>query len=242
MVDTESAKEFLKEVSMQVSPDELKAISENLEIKSRYFRSRLDAGSIGKLSEQDIQQLLRAVFATRRKAVQILEQFPAPSLQTWMADLLHGEQAIQHRFQQFFDRLEGLDEAIRFDLAGELLHFSFPDRYWLWSRWMWDPKVNTGALPLVTDDDVDLSAPSMGEMYLQVGKAVTFIHEVGDAAGFQRIERSMFGTNVFLCSVYVVYTYTVLRMRMTQEFNKVVPGLPEFTRRLLGVHRMEEYL
>jgi hypothetical protein len=68
------------------------------------------------------------------------------------------------------------------------------------------------------------------------------VHEVGDAAGFQRIERSLFGTTVFLCSVYAVYSYTVLRMRMTQEFNKVVPGLPELTRRLLGVHRMEEYL
>ena len=42
--------------------------------------------------------------------------------------------------------------------------------------------------------------------------------------------------NCFLCSVYVVYAYTVLKMRMTQEFNKVMPGLPEFSRRLLGVY------
>ena len=42
---------------------------------------------------------------------------------------------------------------------------------------------------------------------------------------------------MYLCCVYIVYAYTVLRMRMTQEFNKVMPGLPEFCRRLLGVHR-----
>jgi len=29
-------------------------------------------------------------------------------------------------------------------------------------------------------------------------------------------------------------------MRMTQEFNKVMPGLPEFSRRLLGVYKLEE--
>jgi hypothetical protein len=28
-------------------------------------------------------------------------------------------------------------------------------------------------------------------------------------------------------------------MRMTQEFNKVVPDLPDLVRRLLGVYRME---
>ena len=55
---------------------------------------------------------------------------------------------------------------------------------------------------------------------------------------FSKISRSIFGTDVFLCSVYVIYVYTVLRMRMTQEFNRVMPDLPEFCRRLLGVHRL----
>ncbi len=242
IVDTESAKEFLREVSASVSPGELAAICENLDTKSRFFQRRLGAGAIEKLTGPEIHQILRAVFATRRKAASILEQFPAPSLQTWMTELLHGEQPVQRRFQQFFDRLEGLDENTRFDLAGELLHYTFPDRYWLWNRWMWDPKTRTGALPLVTTEDADLSAPGFGDMYLKVGNAIAFVHEVGDAAGFQRIDRSLFGTTVFLCSVYAVYSYTVLRMRMTQEFNKVVPGLPELTRRLLGVHRMNEYV
>lgn len=242
IVDTESAREFLKEVSEQIAPDELKAICESLETKSRFFQSRLGPAVIGQLNGPEIHRLLRSVFATRRKAAQIVDQFSAERLQTWMAELMYGEQAIQHRFQQFFDRLEGLDEACRYDLAGELLHYTFPERYWLWNRWMWDPRVNTGALPLLTTEDFRLEAPNMGEGYLNVGRAIAFVHEVGDAAGFQRIERSLFGTTVFLCSVYAVYSYTVLRMRMTQEFNKVVPGLPEFSRRLLGVNRMEELI
>jgi hypothetical protein len=40
----------------------------------------------------------------------------------------------------------------------------------------------------------------------------------------------------------VVYVYTVLRLRMTQEFNKVMPGLPEFSRRLLGVYQKSNNL
>ena len=79
-------------------------------------------------------------------------------------------------------------------------------------------------------------APTDGDIYLRVGKAVAFVHQVGEAAEFQTISKTTFGTDVFLSCVYVVYVYTILRMRMTQEFNKVMPGLPEFVRRLLGVH------
>ena len=49
----------------------------------------------------------------------------------------------------------------------------------------------------------------------------------------------MFGADVFLACVYSVYMYTVLRLRMTQEFNRIVPELPDLVRRLLGVYRPE---
>jgi hypothetical protein len=62
---------------------------------------------------------------------------------------------------------------------------------------------------------------------------------VGEAAGFQRGGRGLLGTDVYLACVYVVYLYTVTRMRMTKEFNKVIPRFPELTRRLLGIYKME---
>ena len=45
--------------------------------------------------------------------------------------------------------------------------------------------------------------------------------------------------DVLLACVYCVYLYTITRLRMTQEFNKVIPPLPELVRRILGVHRLE---
>ncbi|RLD17523.1 MAG: hypothetical protein DRI69_12120, partial [Bacteroidetes bacterium] len=56
---------------------------------------------------------------------------------------------------------------------------------------------------------------------------------------FQTIHKSLFGTDVYLACVYVIYAYTVLRMRMTQEFNKVMPQQIEFVRRILGVKDMD---
>jgi hypothetical protein len=105
---------------------------------------------------------------------------------------------------------------------------------------MWDPQKKTGAIALVTEEGFDLQGDTHGEVYMKVGKGVAFVHSIGEAADFQFISRTLFGTDVYLSCVYVVYAYTVLRMRMTKEFNKVMPGLPEFSRRLLGVLKMKE--
>ena len=50
------------------------------------------------------------------------------------------------------------------------------------------------------------------------------------------INKNLFGTDVFLSCVYVIYAYTVLKMRMTSEFIQIMHLLTEFSSRLLGVH------
>lgn len=240
VVDTESAKEFMKEALAKVTLEELTAICSQLQVKSQIFQKQLSQRSLNSISEDEMFKLLRLIFSTRRKAKKILAEFDALKMRRDVWNLLYGEESIEQRYQKFCDSLDGLEINTRYDLASELLHFTFPDKYWLWTRWMWDPKTRTGALPLVVTEDYDLNGSTIAETYLSIGQAVAFVHQVGEAAGFQNISQSLFGTDVYLSCVYVVYVYTVLRMRMTQEFNKVVPGLPEFSRRLLGVYRLEE--
>jgi hypothetical protein len=147
---------------------------------------------------------------------------------------------IADRFAGFVMSLpEELDLRVRRDLATEILHFVEPDIYWLWTRWMWEPEARTGALPLVITSDFVLDDDDPGRSYLRVGQAVAFVQQTAEAAGLQRGVRGIFGTDLYLACVYGVYLYTVLRLRMTQEFNKVVPALPELIRRLLGTFRLE---
>jgi hypothetical protein len=235
VVDTESAKEFMREALALVDPEQLETICREVERKSEWFKERLSAEALPRLTPADYHEILRRVFSTRRKAAFLLEQIPLREFTAWSAELLYGGGPVRDRFQGFVDRLEPLSPSVRSDLASELLHFTEPDRYWLWTRWMWDPRTRTGALPLLTYAAYDFRAPQPGDVYLRVGEAVAFVHQVGEAAGYQTISKTLFGTDVFLSCVYIVYVYTVLRMRMTQEFNKVMPGLPEFSRRLLGV-------
>ena len=239
VVDTLAAQEFMREALAQITLDELGRIADELETKHARFRALLDPALGRPPARHDLQAILRSVFATRRHAGEIFEQIGADRLAGRIHELLAGPAPIQARFQTFVDGLDPIPQHLRFDLASECLHYADPARYWLWTRWVWDPATRTGALPLVTMEEFDLDGGSAGATYLRVGQATAFVHETGQAAGFTRIGRGGFGADVYLACVYGVYVFTTMRIRMTQEFSRVIPSLPELCRRLLGVHRME---
>ena len=239
VVDTESAREFMREALAKITEVELSAIADECLVKHERVRSLLARPSGAPPTEPELRALLRSIFSTRRRTTEILDRVGAGPLAGWIGDLVAPRRPVEARFQAFCDRLEGFPPSVSYDLAGELLHFTDPERYWLWTRWVWDPKTRTGALPLVTMEEYDLHAPSVGAMYLRVGEATAFVHETGRAAGFTRIGQGAFGVDVYLACVYCVYVYTTVRMRMTQEFNRVIPPLPELCRRFLGVYKME---
>jgi hypothetical protein len=227
----------MREALARIAPTELDAIAEACEAKHAAVRARLAPPRA--LDAAALRPLLRSVFATRRRADALLAS-PGPAPIAAAVDaLLDAGRPLAGRIDAFCGTLPGVPPTMRWDLASELLHFTDPERYWLWTRWVWDPDTRTGALPLVTMEEVDLHGPTPGETYLRVGRAIALVHETGRAAGFTRFGDGRFGADVYLACVYAVYVYTTVRMRMTQEFNRVIPTLPELCRRLLGVHRME---
>jgi hypothetical protein len=234
VVDTPSAQEFMRETLERASEQELWAIGDELARKAAGFAALLADGRARGLG----RAVLRSVFSARRHADAILDDLGPDRLAAEIDLLLHGSGDLGGRIARFDEALSEHGEAA-FDLPFELLHFTYPERCWLWTRWMWDPRTATGALALVAADEVDLTAPTRGATYAKVGQAVAFVNETGKAAGFTTMADGLLGIDVFLACVYAVYMFTVLRLRMTQEFTKVVPDLPDLVRRLLGVYRLE---
>ncbi len=240
VVDTETAREFMQETMARISDSEVQAIGRDLERKHVGFAGRLAGDRASQLTAEDVHAVLRSIFATRRRVGKLEELLPLAWWRNALPHLLDGREPIADRFAGFVMSLpEELDLRVRRDLATEILHFVEPDIYWLWTRWMWEPEARTGALPLVITSDFVLDDDDPGRSYLRVGQAVAFVQQTAEAAGLQRGVRGIFGTDLYLACVYGVYLYTVLRLRMTQEFNKVVPALPELIRRLLGTFRLE---
>lgn len=264
-VDMAAAQEFMQATLAKIERDELHAVEAELQQKGRRMQALVNPDALTSLTEDQLYRLLRTIFATRRRAREILAEVGPVELQTAMHQLLYNSMPVEARFQQFVDATTGffgdvrllrpkksadsrarqsaeeaaLKENVFCDLGSELLHFTNPGEYWLWTRWVWDPKAGTGAMPLVTMEGCDLHGRTVGETYLKLGVAMAFVKATGEAAGFSSIGSGPFGLDVFLACVYVVYMYTTLRMRMTQEFNKIIPQMPELIRRILGVWRME---
>jgi hypothetical protein len=239
VVDTETAQEFMRQALDMVQLPEMEGIAQELEEKSRRFQAALAPAALDELPDDRLRALLRTIFTTRRRAADIIAAAGAPTIREELAHLLHGSGPIVARIDRFDEALPAIEPAIRRDIAGEALHFYDPQRHWLWTRWMWDPELRTGALPLVTMQEFDLHGSSAGQTYLKVGTAIAFVNQTGRAVGFTRYGSEAFGIDVYLACVYGIYLYTITRMRMTQEFNKVIPPLPQLVRRLLGTHRME---
>ncbi|MGA2872949.1 MAG: hypothetical protein ABSF27_05115 [Candidatus Dormibacteria bacterium] len=239
VVDTEAAQEFMTEVQRLIQEPELEGIATELEVKSRRFREVLDRAALPTISAQELRGWLRTIFASRRHSDELLGQIGGDRWRRALWNLLHGTGPVSARIDSFELELAEVDQGIRRDVAGEALHFFDPQCNWLWTRWIWDPETGTGALPLVTMEEHDLGADSAGETYLRVGEGIAFVNQTGRAVGFTRFGAEAFGVDVYLACVYGVYLYTITRMRMSQEFNQVIPPLPQLARRLLGVHRME---
>lgn len=239
VVDTETAQEFMRQALEMLQLPEMEGIAQELEDKSRRFKGALAPDVVRDLPDERLRGLLRTIFATRRRADDMIATIGAEALRIELHYLLHGREPIAARIDRFDDALAAIEPAIRRDIAGEALHFYDPDRHWMWTRWMWDPDLRTGALPLVTMQEFDLQGASAGQTYLKVGTAIAFVNQTGRAVGFTRYGSEAFGIDVYLACVYGIYLYTITRLRMTQEFNKVIPPLPQLVRRLLGTHRME---
>ena len=237
VVDAESALEFMKEATKLASATELEDIGARLLTKSETFRSLLTADRIDALEETGLEALIGRMFSLRRKAGRLLRANGLPRLRAELKALLHGAQPLRERFDRFTSSVSGVERGMVISLASEVLHFADPTRYWLWTQWIWNPQSRTGALALVTHEAADLRAPgSDGESYERVGRAIALVDQAGHVAGYSRSGRGLFGTDVFLACVYAVYMYTVFRVKLSQEFNRILPELPELVERVLGVH------
>ncbi len=238
VVDTEAALEFLKEASKLAASDELALIGLRLEAKSRLFRERLLPGVIESLDETSLRELARHIFGFRRRIGKLIDHYGIEVMHNRINLLLHGAGPLAERFTTFVEDLGGIDEPLAASLASELLHFTFPQKYWLWTPWIWHQRKGNGALPLLLQSPGQINGSSPGQRYESLGRALAAVSNQGPVRDLPGYRQGAFGPDIFLACVYAVYMYTVFRIKLSREFNRVLPELPEMAQRVLGVRHM----
>lgn len=233
---------YLEDAFEHVEWRELRPIVDELAAKSARFRARLEnPATVRELTTEQVQPLLSEIFVVRRHREEFDRLMRRGILPVAIGQLLHDDATVGQRITAFLRQIEVTDEGLGLDLATELLHFTLPDRYWLWSRWLYDPTARTGVLPLLLGGDGDLRRSSLADGYLAIGRATMLVSQVEDTrwlfTGGLTDEPALypFAADVFLAAAWGSYLYGVTAWRLTREFHKVLPPLPRLVRRLFGL-------
>lgn len=234
--DVETAERLLTQLeSIGGSPEDWDLVADLVEERAETF-SRLLADPAD-LDRSRAEFLLRNVFATRRSSGDLLESHGHDGFVSLVDDLLRGDGDRAHRFDRFVEELDAEPPVAR-SLASELLHATDPERNALWTRWMWNPESQTGALPLLTGADAELRGDSPGETYDAVCRAVDGVaEETGDLS---LAGNGPSGTDVLCAAAHCSYTYLTLAMRMGKDFTQFIPEPPMYVARVLGVNELFE--
>ncbi len=88
VVDTDAAQEFMRQTLEMIPAGEMRAIAAELEVKAARFQAALSRESLRRLSRLELRGLLRTIFATRRRASEVLDAIGPEVLAAQLDELL----------------------------------------------------------------------------------------------------------------------------------------------------------
>lgn len=230
----------LQEALGQVAPEDVIAIAD--EMAERHARLFLNLKTDSVSLSSSFADVASAVAHTKANARTITNYFAQGDYKL-IAELLNGEAPTPVRVATFVEKLNALDTRLALELATGLLHNTFPTEHWLWTRWLWDPTVGTGILPLLAGSIHNLVADNLADGYVRVGAVTAMSVKFGEGTGLFTAaltddpKRAPFANSAFLACAYSVYLYGTTSWRLSREFNGLLPTLPNMARRLLGLRK-----
>ena len=230
----------LQEALEQVSPDDVISIAD--ELAERHARLFLKLKSDSASLASSFADIASGVAHTKANARTITNYFEQGDYSLF-EKLLNGDAPASVRVATFVEKVNALDTRLALELATGLLHNISPNEHWLWTRWLWDPTVGTGILPLLAGSTHNLTAENLADGYVRVGSVSAMSVKFGEGTGLFVDElisdekRAPFANSAFLACAYSVYLYGTTSWRLSREFNGLLPTLPNMARRLLGLKK-----
>ncbi|MCP4358020.1 MAG: hypothetical protein GY796_08400 [Chloroflexi bacterium] len=234
--------EMLAESFGQVDTADLVAIAAELAARQEQFAEALAEPSAW--GQDELAWVAHAVTPSRKKARALLAGLDRIAIAVPVQELLQDKKPVPYRFADFVEKLGNFDIRLRLELASGLLHNAAPRSQWLWTRWVWDAKTQTGVLPLLVGSTHNLVADTLAEEYMRVGSVTAVAMSFAEKTGLLTPEltelpqHNAFAPDVFLACTYSIYLYGVTNWRLSREYNRLLPTLPNLMRRLLGLPKV----
>jgi hypothetical protein len=204
--------------------------------KSVLFQKSLSKERLASLGKEELDSILEKVFSVRRKRQRLIEETGVENLKRAISDLLYGKaKSWEERVENFVKSIKGVDRKSARDLASELLHFTFPEDYVLWTSWIWDPESESGAVVFLKEEPP--KRHMYGETYEEFEQIYKQVQE--KLLDFGIKVRGYLFVDIFLAMIYATYVdyMTLSTMHSAKGF---FPPAGVMARRLLGVQRPED--
>ena len=238
----------LEEALTQASPETLIQVADELVARQPRFAELTARLAHGGRDEpfDELVWLARSVTHSRKKATDLTKALNAGAADDLFADLLDPARPVPVRIAAFTQGMEGVDVRLRLELATGVLHYTEPRGHWLWTRWMWDLTSQTGILPLLAGSVHNLLADDIATGYVNVGSVMAMSMRFAEGTGLLTPElmedpqRADYATDVFLACAYSIYLYGITSWRLSREYNRLLPTLPNLMRKLLGLPKVNQ--
>ncbi|MEM0064703.1 MAG: hypothetical protein QXR57_08245 [Metallosphaera sp.] len=199
----------------------LNLIIDAMKMKSQFLRG------VNPSTEEEMKKVFESIFYARKYYDQVLTQVGTTTFSKALDTLRNQGLSYQERVTKFLDMVKGKDNEDLEDMAREIIHYLYPDQFPLWTRWIWNPKRNTGSINYVLKENLNLKSPE--EFFSSVDELKKILDIFGLSAG------DYYPTSVFLVYAYVRYLDYTTHLAVDKKAAGLIPTHLTTTALVMGL-------
>lgn len=169
----------------------LSIILDSMKLKSEFLRKSEIR------TDSDIKNLFEVIFYAKKHSDDVIKSTGTAQFSQAYALLKDSSKPYEERVSQFVSMVKGGNKKDIEDMAREIIHFMEPEKYPLWTRWIWNRDRNTGSITYILKDEITLKSTS--EFFSAIEELKGILDVFGLDTG-----------NYYPTSVFLVYAYVRL--------------------------------
>lgn len=181
----------------------------NLEIKSR----------------EDVEALFSSIFYANKYRREVLDKNNIEEISKSFNNLKEISKEYGDRIRSF--NLRGMKKEDMEDMAKEIIHLLEPERYPLWTRWIWNKTKNTGSITYILREGINLREEK--DFLESVKELRSLLSIFGFDTG------NFYSTSIFLVYAYVRYLDYATHLAIDRKGAGLLPTHLTTTALVLGL-------
>jgi len=191
-----------------------------MEMKSEFLNS-LEINN-----KEDVKKLFETIFYAKKHFNYIITYNEINKIKLSFETLKNRDLPYYERVKSFSSLKSSEPEDLE-DMAKEIIHFIEPQKYPLWTRWLWNPKRNSGSITYILKDGVTLKNER------DYFNAVSELKEVLSVFGLS--SPNYYYTSIFLVYSYVRYVDYATLLAVDRKGGGLYPSHLSTTAMVLGL-------